>query len=137
MTVSTSPDGITSAPASTVTVALAGRALPLVPALHARLTAAAADPIGWRLVRADTIGSSTHVDIALCDDPASAAVAAQRWPGATIVAVVPARDDGTWTVHAFDAGATVCVRGDDVDLIAAYLRSVTRRRGFTTEGGSR
>jgi DNA-binding response OmpR family regulator len=117
-----------------VCVALAGRALPPPSALLAEVTRQLGRASTWHFVSTDMIAAAAQVDIALCDSAQAARTARRRWPGATVIALVPAHDDGTATVAALRAGAQVCVRGAEVALIVAYLQSVARRRGETTDG---
>jgi hypothetical protein len=56
------------------------------------------------------------------------------WPDADVVVLVPLRDDDTAVLDALDAGATVCVRGVEVGLVAAYVHAVRRRREQTRSG---
>lgn len=118
-------------PIHTVRVALLGSAVPSVPSLQAALAALRVPhPADWELFRPDAAASGATVDIALADTAPAVAVALDRWPDAAAVALVPAGDEGTAAIAALDAGATVCVRGADVGLIAAYLHAVARRRGL-------
>jgi hypothetical protein len=121
-----------------VCVALAGRALPPASALLAEVTARQLGRAStWYFVSTDTIAPAVQVDIVLCDSAQAAGTACRRWPAATVIVLGPAHDDGTATVAALRAGAQVCVRGDEVALISAYLQSVARRSGLITDGETR
>ena len=122
-----------------MTVLFAGRAIVLVDGVRAALAAASRQAVDWRLLIAQgtaqpPLTGPGSVDIAVCDGAGTIRMLRGRWPAATVVALVPARDDGTGTVVALHAGADVSIRGDDTGLVAAYLQSVARRRSLLEHG---
>jgi hypothetical protein len=128
--ISPAPAGV--APA---TVALLGPAAPPAEALrHALAALPRSADVAWRIAPADAV-PAVAVDIVLCDAGLTA-TAADRWPAAAVVALVPAWDEATAVVRALEDGANVCVRGGDNRVIAAYVQSVARRRGLATCGGA-
>ncbi len=84
------------------------------------------------------MSAGTHVDIAICATPTTVLSAVERWPDATVLAlVVPARNNGSAVGAVLAAGANVCVGGDNLELIAAHVRAAARRRGLPGEDGPR
>jgi hypothetical protein len=131
----TTPTPVRSSPAIPVmvTVAVLGATVPSSVTLRAALDAAAGNQVTWRVISGETGIGTAPVHIVLCDDPVAAAAAAQRWPAAVVVALVPARQQGTAPGTAPDpAGAPGVLRlpSGDLGLVAAYVRSIARRRGL-------
>jgi hypothetical protein len=127
------PEASASAGASNgdpVAVALMGSALPSSRALTDALSAAHAAPVRFDVVDVNTAGRPVRADIVICASPKVAIVAAMCWPDADVIVLVPTRDDDSAVLDAVEAGA-VCVRGSHVDLIAAYVHAVVRRRNQT------
>lgn len=124
------PTSAGTASTSLVAVALMGSALPTTDALTRALDAHGA-PVRFDVVNVDTIGHPVHADIVVCASAQVAAVAAMCRPDADVIVLVPARDDDSAVLAALESGATVCVRGADVGLMAAYVHAVVRRRDQT------
>lgn len=121
-------------PTGTVTLAVLGSTAPSVQRLRAALAGLpTASTCGWQVVDGDT----PSAQIALCDTVESISAALERWPGVAVVALVPASEDESAVLAALNAGASVCVRGDDAPVIAAYLQSVARRHGLLLDGSGR
>ena len=122
---------ISTARATAVTVALVGASATGAESLAAALVdLPTSDRADWRLRAADGVPTGAVVDIAVCDGTAAVRAAAVRWPDAEILALVSARGDEGSVLGALDAGAHVCVRGSDPAVVAAYVHSITRRRGL-------
>lgn len=117
----------------TVTVLVLGSSGPPIGTLRAALDTV--DRVAWRVLAGAAPAGTTAVDIVLCDGPVRAATAARRWPGAAIVALVPGRHRGT--VDGPDPAPVLYLPGGDIGLIAAYVRSIARRRGLTAEDTGR
>lgn len=131
------------AAATTVRVALVAVSYPGSTTLRAALEKRpGAAGVTWDVRSSDAVCATAaapasepvSVAIAVCDGAVGAQTARAAWPAAVVVALVPARDDGTATIAALQAGAHVCVRGNDPTLIAAYLQSIARRRGLLIDG---
>jgi hypothetical protein len=84
----------------------------------------------WTVSAGDSLPEQAAVQVALCCYPTSAQSAIRRWPDVPVLAVVPANDDGSAVQAALETGAVVCVRGSDPALVAAFIRSLARRRGL-------
>lgn len=123
----------TAASADIVTVAIMGTGTPAAPALHETLARTAPRPgsAGYRVIDVNSAGRPVHADIVVCAHARMAAVAAMVWPDADVVVLISLRDGDTDVLEALEAGATVCVRGSDVGLVAAYVHAVGRRREHT------
>ncbi len=121
-------------PTGTVTLAVLGSAAPSVERLRAALAGPpTASTCGWQVLD----GDAPSVEIALCDTTESIHAALDRWPGVAVVALVPAHEDENAVLTALNAGASVCVRGAEAPVVAAYLQSVARRQGLLGDGSVR
>jgi hypothetical protein len=134
----TTPTPVRSAPATpvTVTIAVLGVTVPSSVTLRAALDAAGGNQVTWRVISGETGIGTAPVHIVLCDDPVAAAAAAQRWPAAVVVALVPARQQGTAPDPAGVPGVLRLPSGD-LGLVAAYVQSIARRRGLVGEDATR
>jgi hypothetical protein len=124
-----------ASPVGAITVAVMGTVTPAATALAEALAATdtSAEPSATRysVVDVNTVGRQVQADIVVCASAQVASVAAMVWPDADVVVLVPLRDDDTAVLDALDAGATACVRGVEVGLVAAYVHAVRRRREQT------
>lgn len=119
--------------AATARIAIVDIEVPSGVALHAALMALhPQNAVDWQLLSAGDPFTNERVDIALTDTAAATEAALACWPDASVVTLTPAFDDGTAAVAALNAGATVCVPGANVDLIAAHIHAVARRRSWST-----
>lgn len=117
------------AAAVTVTVAVLGATAPPSTALRAALDAPPGPGVAWRVLSGDAATGAAAVDIVVCGDSGAAAAAIRRWPAAIIVALVPR--------PAAEPDAVLHLPAGDIGLVAAYVRSLARRRGRATEEPSR
>ncbi len=135
MTSTTPPSPAPFASLTVLTVALLGVGTPSPQALQTALENLSASPgVTWAVVTGETAGPG--VQIVVCGSPARITEARCRWPDAVTVALVPVRDDGPSVMAALDIGAGVCVRGEDPSLVAAYVRSIARRRHLLDVAGT-
>jgi DNA-binding NarL/FixJ family response regulator len=118
-------------PTAAVTLAVLGDTAPSAELLRAALPTASI--CSWQVVQ----GATPSAEIALCDTTESIRTALERWPDVAVVALVPARDDENAVLTALNAGASVCVRGAEAPVVAAYLQSVARRQGLLGDGSVR
>lgn len=117
-----------SAPSLTITVAVLAAGPALLDPLQDRLVALSERDVRWRVEPATAGTAEPH--LVLAHGAGHVRSARRRWPAAAVIGLVPTVDDGTGALAAMDAGAIVCVRGIDAGLVAAYIRSVARRRGL-------
>jgi hypothetical protein len=129
--------GEAAATPTTIVVALLGGTSVLLGRLQSTLDALSSGDAAWTVTPADALTAPAAVQIALCCYPASPETALSRWPDVAVVALVPENDDGSVVQAALDSGAMVCVRGADPALVAAFVRSVARRRGLLTPDRAR
>ncbi len=121
-------------PTAAVTLAVLGDTAPSAELLRAALAGLPTASIcSWQVVQ----GATPSAEIALCDTTESIRTALERWPDVAVVALVPARDDENAVLTALNAGASVCVRGAEAPVVAAYLQSVARRQGLLGDGSVR
>jgi len=114
-----------------LTVACTGVIAALIPALSQSLaTLPSANGNVWALGDADLLPAGAVAQLAICDTAAACIEMGRRWPRVVRIVVVPEWDDGRATLAALDGGADVCVRGQDPQLIAAYVHSAARRHGL-------
>jgi hypothetical protein len=128
----TTPTPVHSAPVATpvtVTVAVLDATAPPSAALRAALDASPERGVVWRVLSDEAATSTAVVDIVVCGD-SRAAAATCRWPAAVVVALVPPPPpDGGPGLPA----AVLYLPSGDVGLVAAYVRSIARRRRPTAE----
>ncbi len=111
-------------------VAVTGITDPSVEVLQSALSAGwPADDVTWQVVD-DTATPLGRPVAIVVTNPAFVTAAKTRWPAAGVIALVPMRDDGTEVVAALAGGASVCMRGTDARLIAAYAQAIARRTGL-------
>jgi hypothetical protein len=127
----TTPTPVRSSPAIPVmvTVAVLGATVPSSVTLRAALDALAGNRVAWHVIAGEAATGTAPVHIVLCDDPVAAAAAARRWPAAIVVALVPARRRGT-VLDPGEAPGVLRLPSGDLGLVAAYVRSIARRRGL-------
>jgi hypothetical protein len=129
----TTTSSLTPTSVAAVGVAVCGSAAATLGLLSDRLAALPGTGVRWDVWRDDDVPEAGAVDVAVCPDPESVRQALLRWPGAAAVMLAGASEDAD-AAAGLATGATVCVRGGDVALVAAFVRSVARRRGLLPVG---
>jgi hypothetical protein len=121
------------------TVSVACTASSLLPAegLRAALSARTSGrAVTWDVRPTTALITDTPTTIVLCDAESVRAMV-RRWPECAVVAVVPTRDDGTAVIAALEAGAAICIRGENVEIAAAFIVALARRRDLIAEDHDR
>lgn len=125
----------TPAPAA-VTVMLLGHRVPSERALSDALTALPATATAWSISAGDALPALAELQIAVCDAELVTA-AIKRWPAASTLALIAHCDESEAVLRAIADGATVCARAGETRVVAAFLRSLARRRESPIEQAAR
>lgn len=81
----------------------------------------------WSIADHGSLPAGVDPQIVVCDAEL-VVIATRRWPAASPLAVVPDRGQSTAVVRAIEHGANLCVQAGDVQLVAAFVHALARRR---------